>query len=520
MKKTTKRRSPAVSAAGAAKKSGKSTPKKSAAKPAAKAKTSATKSAVRKTAKRRTSAVARRTAGEPITTLPRALKFLAGLSDVERSRIVRYDERTFDLQRMVDLLDDVGNPHEKIRTIHIAGTKGKGSTATMIAAMLRANGMRVGVYSSPHLIDIRERFTIATPTSPGEMISQAEFTRLVAQVAPHCENGRGRVSYFDALTAVAFLFFASQEVDIAVIETGLGGRLDSTNVVTPLVSAITGISIDHTAQLGNTLAKIATEKAGIFKPGVPAVSVPQDDEAKRALRRVAKEKGVELAVLGDELDFSYRFAASRTLGVDPPAKHNYLCLHTPHSDFEHFPVPLVGEHQALNCALALAVIDQLKQLGFALDDQRAMDAMDSVELPGRMQIIHPAPRIIVDCAHNAASIDTVLRAIGQHVTYDSLVTIFGCCSDKDIDGMLAKLACGADKVIFCGIDSVRGANPHDLAKRYQEKFGKVCQVADDLHGAMSIARRAVAKEDLICITGSFYLVGEAIRAADEDTLVV
>ncbi|MEM6560651.1 MAG: Mur ligase family protein, partial [Planctomycetota bacterium] len=266
MKKTTKRRSPAVSAAGAAKKSGKSTPKKSAAKPAAKAKTSATKSAVRKTAKRRTSAVARRTAGEPITTLPRALKFLAGLSDVERSRIVRYDERTFDLQRMVDLLDDVGNPHEKIRTIHIAGTKGKGSTATMIAAMLRANGMRVGVYSSPHLIDIRERFTIATPTSPGEMISQAEFTRLVAQVAPHCENGRGRVSYFDALTAVAFLFFASQEVDIAVIETGLGGRLDSTNVVTPLVSAITGISIDHTAQLGNTLAKIATEKAGIFKP--------------------------------------------------------------------------------------------------------------------------------------------------------------------------------------------------------------------------------------------------------------
>ncbi|MEM8875774.1 MAG: folylpolyglutamate synthase/dihydrofolate synthase family protein [Planctomycetota bacterium] len=469
---------------------------------------------MRKTAKRRTAAVAE-AHSEPITTLARAMKFLASLNDVERRRIVRYDERTFDLRRMHDLLDDVGNPHDKIKTIHLAGTKGKGSTATMIAAMLRANGLRVGVYSSPHLVDIRERFTI-----DGEMISQAEFTRLIAQVAPHCENGHGRVSYFDALTAVAFLHFANQGVDIAVIETGLGGRLDSTNVVTPLVSAITGISYDHMAQLGNTLGKIATEKAGIFKKGVPAVSVPQDDEAKKALRRVAKEKGVELSVLGDELDFSYRFAASRTLGVDPPAKHNYLCLHTPHSDFEHFPVPLVGEHQALNCSLALAVIDQLKQLGYEFDDRAVMDAMHHVELPGRMQIIHRTPRIIVDCAHNAASIDTVLRAIGQHITYDSLVTIFGCCSDKDIDGMLAKLACGADKVIFCGIDSVRGADPRDLAKRYQEKFGKVCQVADNLSGAMSIARRAVAKEDLICITGSFYLVGEAIQACEDQALVV
>jgi dihydrofolate synthase/folylpolyglutamate synthase len=429
----------------------------------------------------------------------KAVRFLNTLSDFERLRIVRYTSQNFDLDRMRTLLKKLGNPQDQFRSVHIAGTKGKGSTCAMVDVMLQANGYKVGTYSSPHLIDIRERIQIN-----GEMISHADFSRLVRLIEPIVARSRPTPTYFDVLTAVAFKYFAENKIDIGVIETGLGGRLDSTNVIKPEVTAITSISKDHMAQLGPTLGHIATEKAGIFKPGVPAVTVIQDPDAEAALKRVADKVGAPLDICGKTIEFSYRFEATRMLGP-----HNRVCLTTPNTRFEHLAVPLIGEHQAINCGLALSIIDKLKTRGIAINDSRAMEGLAKVTIPGRMEMVSQTPRVLVDGAHNGASVDALMKAIGQHIPCDSIVVIFGCCGDKDIPGMLQRITSGADKVIFTKVDNPRTANPDELAARYVELYGKMAQVATTLEDALAIANRAVTKEDLICITGSFYLVGEA-----------
>jgi dihydrofolate synthase / folylpolyglutamate synthase len=436
-----------------------------------------------------------------INSYSKALRFLGSLCDYERLRIVRYNNDNFNLDRMRLLLKKLGNPHDRFRSVHIAGTKGKGSTCAMIAAMLQACGFKVGLYTSPHLVDVRERIVIN-----GEMISRAEFGRLVRLVEPMVTKARPTPTYFDVLTAIAFKYFADHKVDIAVVETGLGGRLDSTNVIRPEVTAITSLSMDHMAQLGPTLTHIATEKAGIFKHGVPALTVVQDPDAEAALKKVAEKVGAPLDIPGKTIEFSYRFESSRMLGP-----HNRICLTTPNSRFEHLAVPLIGEHQAINCGLALAVIDRLKSRGFPINDARAMEGLSKVTISGRMEMISQTPRVLVDGAHNAASLDVVMKAIGQHIPYDSMVVIFGCCADKDVTGMLERITSGADKVIFTRVESIRTADPEELAARYVEQYGKMAQVASNLEEALAIANRAVTKEDLICITGSFYLVGEAKR---------
>ena len=431
----------------------------------------------------------------------KAMRYLDTLTDFERLRIVRYNHQNFDLDRMRSLLRKLGNPHEQFKSIHVAGTKGKGSTCTMLASMLQACGYKVGLYTSPHLLDIRERIVIN-----GEMISHSDFARLIRTIEPVATKMRPTPTYFDVLTAAAFKYFAEHKVDIAVVETGLGGRLDSTNVIVPEVTAITSISKDHMAQLGHTLAKIAEEKAGIFKTGVPAVSVTQDPEAEAVLKRVAEKVGAPLDITGKSIEFSFRFESSRMLGP-----HNRICLTTVNSRFEHLAVPLIGEHQAINCGLALSVLDKLKVRGMNISDAKAMEGLAKTTMPGRMEMLSAKPRVIVDAAHNAASLDALMRAIGQHVPYDSMVVIFGCCADKDVTGMLDRLSSGADKVIFTRVESIRSANPDELAARYVEMYGKMAQVAPTLADALAIAYRAVTREDLICVAGSFYLVGEAKR---------
>jgi dihydrofolate synthase/folylpolyglutamate synthase len=451
------------------------------------------------TANRKLRPFATKTSPSGATTYAKAIRFLNTLADYERQRIVRYNTTNFDLDRMRTLLRKLGNPHEHFRSIHVAGTKGKGSTCAMVASMLQASGHKTGLYTSPHMVDIRERIIVN-----GDMIPQTEFARLVRSIEPIVAHSRPAPTYFDVLTAIAFKYFAEQKVQIAVVETGLGGRLDSTNVIKPEVTAITSISKDHMAQLGNTLAKIAEEKAGIFKRGVPAITVQQAPEVEAVLKRVADKVGAPLDITGKSIEFSYRFESSRMLGP-----HNRICLTTANSRFEHLAVPLMGEHQAVNCGLALSIIDRLKTRGIVINDQRAMEGLVKTTLPGRMEMISQNPRVLVDGAHNAASVDALMRAIGQHVLYDSMVVIFGCCADKDVGGMLDRITSGADKVIFCPVNNIRTADPEELAARYVEQYGKMAQVARSLPDALDIANRAVTKEDLICITGSFYLVGEA-----------
>ncbi len=400
------------------------------------------------------------------------------------------------------MLSALEHPHKSFRTIHIAGTKGKGSTATMLAEMLRGCGHKVGLYTSPHVLTIRERIVV-----DGKMISEAAFAKTIAAVLAITTKAKvAKPTYFEMLTCAAFLHFQIEKVDIAVIETGMGGRLDATNVISPEVVGITSISRDHMAQLGTTLSAIAGEKCGIIKKGVPVISAPQPEEVRAVIQAAAEEVGAPLRYSDEGVQYSYRFEFSRSSG-----RHARICLTTPNSRFEHLQVPLPGQHQAINCGLAVGVLDALKSKGFDIPEQKATAGLANVVLPGRMQIIRELPRVLVDGAHNAASIDALMRAIGQNVTYDSMIVIFACHKDKDADGMIRRLQLGADKMIITRTESSRSAEPSELAATYSENCGKMVQVTDTLEDAMQIAMGAAGREDLICVTGSFYLVAEAIR---------
>jgi len=437
-----------------------------------------------------------------IRTFRSAVNYLDSLTNHERVSRAQYNTTNFGLARMTRLLSALGQPHRTFKSVHIAGTKGKGSTAAMLAEMLRACGLKVGLYTSPHVLSVRERICV-----DGEMIPESAFAKAISAVSAITSKARvASPTYFEVLTAAAFHHFAVENVDIAVVETGLGGRLDATNVITPEVVGITSISFDHLAQLGTDLASIAAEKAGVFKKEIPVVSAPQRRNVRETLTEAARAVEAPLVFSDENVNFSYRFEFSRNSG-----RHARICLTTPTSRFEHLHVPLLGQHQAINCTLALRLLDTLKTRGFPIDDQLAADGLSGLRLLGRMQLIREQPRILVDGAHNAASIHALVRAIGQNITYDSMVVIFACHKDKDISGMIRQIQLGADKIIFTETGSPRSADPTDLLNEYTESCGKMAQVARNLDDAMRIALGAVTREDLICVTGSFYIIAEAIR---------
>ena len=447
-----------------------------------------------------------RTTGKPVAkqirTFRSAVNFLNSLTNFERAVRVHYNETNFGLTRMKRILNALGNPQTSYKTVHIAGTKGKGSTATMLASMLQGCGLKTGLYTSPHILDIRERIAVDST-----LISESEFARAVNAVWTAATKIRvNEPTFFEVLTAAAFVYFEKRGVDIAVVETGLGGRLDATNIIQPEVVGMTSISYDHINQLGRDIVGITREKAGVMKPGAPVISAPQRPEVREALMAAAKDVDAPLRFSNEGVDFSYRFEFSRSAG-----RHARICLTTPTSRFEHLQVPLFGEHQAVNCSLALCLADVLKSKGLPIDDQKAMAGLAEVNLPGRMQMISETPRVLVDGAHNAASISALMRAIGQHITYDSMIVIFGCHKDKDVSGMMRQIQLGADKIIFTSVGTPRSCDPAELAAEYTEHSGKMAQVTDTLEEAMQIAASAGTREDLICITGSFYLVAQAIR---------
>lgn len=442
-----------------------------------------------------------------IPNYPAAVKYLYGRVDVERMQPGRAARDVLKLDRMRLLLSALDNPQEALRCVHIAGTKGKGSTCEMTASCLEACGYAVGIYTSPHMVDVRERIRINR-----KMISHPDFTRMagaVAAAASRLPRAEGEPTFFELMTAMCLLYFAQEAVDIAVIECGLGGRLDSTNVITPEVCAVTSISLDHTQILGDTVEKIAFEKAGIFKPNVPVITVPQSGGVLNVFREVAARVGAPLRIIGQDIEFSMRFEAGVGKGrlARPQSR---VCLSTPRCNFEHLAVPLKGEHQAYNCGLALAIIDRLSERGFTTPEAKVTLGLDRTECPGRMEIAWQSPRILLDGAHNPESIKCLMKAIGATISYDSMVVIFGCAADKDTAGMLDQIDLGADKVIFTKASgNTRAADPEALAKRFTETKNRMCQVAASLPEAVNLANRAVGRDDLICITGSFYLVGEA-----------
>ena len=460
-----------------------------------------TKKTGKKQTRKTLSKVAKVKGKKAFSSYQRAIDYLFERTDYEKQERLRYNVTTFNLKRMEKLLSLLGDPHKKIHTVHIAGTKGKGSTATMLAKMLEANGYKVGLYTSPHVVHLHERIVVNS-----EMISDSQMRSLLNRLYAPVEklSKTDPLTFFEIMTALAFMHFVDKSVDIAVIETGLGGRLDSTNVIKPEVVGITNLSIDHSHQLGSTIDSIAMEKAGVFKRGVPVITVQQDPAAMHVLRSHANAVKAPLSVTGTDIDFSQRFETSREHGP-----HTRICLTTPTSKFEHLRVPLHGKHQAINCGLALAMLDKLKSSGYKIDNEKAAEGLHKVSLAGRMEIICDDPRIMIDAAHNAASIRALIYAIGQNIPYDSMVVIFGCNNDKDVTGMLRELQYGADKVIFIRNNSPKAMSSQDLGDIYTEICGKMYQTAASLGEALQLAKSAVSKEDLICITGSFYLIGLA-----------
>jgi dihydrofolate synthase / folylpolyglutamate synthase len=443
----------------------------------------------------------RRKSNSSLKTYSTALNFLGEFTDYERLSRIGYNHINFNMTRMQKILTSVNNPHRKYPSVHVAGTKGKGSTCHMLANMLQANGLKVGLYTSPHLTDVRERIAIN-----GEMISENDFVTSLNKILPEVRecSAKSSPTFFELMTAMAFSHFADEEVDIAIIETGLGGRLDSTNLIKPQLSVITPISLDHTNILGTTVEQIAAEKAGIIKNGVPILSAPQSPEVKQVLVAAAKLAKAPLLFTGEDIDFSYRFESSRLTGP-----HTRICLTTQRSRFEHLPVPLPGEHQAVNCGLALAVLDALKGKGFAIDDTLALEGLARTRISGRMELICNDPRILIDGAHNPASMEALIKTIGQHVSYDSMLVIFGCAADKDADQMLDQIAMGADKVIFTKSDNLRSADPAELALRFEERTGRMAQWTNTVSEAIRTAGSVVTRGDIICVTGSFCLAGDA-----------
>jgi dihydrofolate synthase/folylpolyglutamate synthase len=267
---------------------------------------------------------------------------------------------------------------------------------------------------------------------------------------------------------------------------------------------ITQIDFDHMHLLGRTLDKIAQEKAGIIKRGVPVITIEQPREAETVIRSAAELAGAPLRVVNRDIEFSFRFGAT-----DDRGPHTRVCIITPTSQFMHLPVPLPGEHQAYNCALALAAIDVLKACGFNIPEAAMHDGLARTSVPGRMELVWSNPKILVDGAHNALSLAALMRCVGAHVPYDSMVCIFGCCEDKDIPAMLEKVSLGGDKVIFTKARSnPRAVDPEELQRKFGEQSGKMSQVARSIGEALNLAQRAVGRDDLICVTGSFYLVGD------------
>jgi dihydrofolate synthase/folylpolyglutamate synthase len=419
--------------------------------------------------------------------------------------------RELRLSRMRRLLRRLDDPHDGLRIIHVTGTKGKGSTAAMLAYSLTASGVRTGLFCSPHLHALEERFLIDNkPAAPAELITLVDDVReaveLLEQGDPrHAERGS---TFFEITTAMGLLHFARRKVGAVVLEVGMGGRLDSTNVVHPAVSVVTSISFDHTRQLGNSLAAIATEKAGIFKRGRPAVSGVCDVEARQAIRRIARRHRCPLRELG--VDFWYDAIPPETPIVRPTA--GTVKAGTWRTDWGHLTLPLLGAHQAHNAAVALAALDALAEVEPALTVPREaiVRGFAALKWPARVEVVAEKPWIVIDGAHNVASAAALADALQTCFPPARRTLVFGTTREKDLEGQLRALLPSFETVIATRyVENPRSVAPEDIAATTFELGGRSVRITQDPAEALALARRLTAPEDLICVTGSLFLAAEA-----------
>ncbi|NYZ79299.1 bifunctional folylpolyglutamate synthase/dihydrofolate synthase [Candidatus Micrarchaeota archaeon] len=395
------------------------------------------------------------------------------------------------LGRTEELLKLFGNPQNDFKSVHIAGTNGKGSVTAMVSSILQEAGFRTGMYTSPHLDDFRERMEV-----DGVPISRDELNSLVERIKPlipKVERKASHPTFFEVTTAVAFKYFSERKVDYAVVEVGLGGRLDATNVITPEVSVITNIGLEHTDVLGKTIGSIAREKGGIIKSGVPVVTAESKGEALRVFERICKEKGAKLIILSKD-------ASIRELRCD--LNGCLFDLKTQVRSYRKLRVPLLGEHQIENAALSVLVAEQL-----GIDERHIRSGLQKVEWPGRLEIIQRKPLLVMDSAHNPPAM-RILRNSLKLFSYDKLILVIGVMKDKAIGDILEEIAPAADCIIINKPNLERAAQPEIIMKE-AKKYGKPIKIIEDVKKSVRYAKSIAGKNDLILITGSIYMLSEA-----------
>lgn len=440
------------------------------------------------------------------------LDYLYSYIDYSLTRNFRYSADKFDLGRMVDLLERLGNPHQQYPIFHVAGSKGKGSTSAMIASALRTAGYRTGFYTSPHLQDFIERIQV-----DGYCISHADVVDMVNEMKPHVE----KVPYlttFELMTALGFLFFAHQGVNAAVIEVGLGGRLDATNVVDPLVSIITSLSLDHINVLGDTLSKIATEKAGIVKYRKPLILSPQKEEARLVVERIAAEREAPLYQVGRDILFApwthsmqnqsfLLWMADEQPMVDEYIESGGRTNWEPH----RLTIPLLGYHQVENAATAYAALQVANLQGLNISERDIQKGFAEVFWPGRFEVLRLHPPFIVDSAHNQDSALKLRLTIDDYLAHSPVILIFGASEDKDVRSMFKELLPRVNKIITTQSVHPRAMDAHDLVEMAHQ-FGTQAQAVVPIEQALEKALELAGNEAAIIATGSIF-VAAAVRQA-------
>ncbi|MCP4539607.1 MAG: bifunctional folylpolyglutamate synthase/dihydrofolate synthase [Chloroflexi bacterium] len=424
------------------------------------------------------------------------IAYLHSLIDYEKMRLDRYTSETHNILRVAQLLEAIGNPHTRFPAVHIAGTKGKGSTAALCEACLRAAGYRTGFYISPHLHTFRERIQ-----TNGQKIAQDQVIALVEEIRPQIERVPN-ITYFEAITAVGFLYFARSKVDVAVVEVGLGGRLDATNVLTPEVSVITSLSLEHTYLLGDTLDKIAYEKAGIIKPGIPVVGARQQAKALQVLESVSQERSAPLTQIGRDWDYEPGPA-----NLDGQAFT--IRKITKDSDLAgEYWIPLLGRHQLENAAIAIATLDILRQQGFDIPAHAVREGLRDVYWPGRMEILSRDPLVVGDGAHNPHSMQVLREALEEWFPDQRWVLVFGASADKDVTGMLNTLSPITEHIIVTRSDHPRSASPVELADAVAS-IGRGAEVSVDMYKSLLRGLATMESNSGLLVTGSTHLVADA-----------
>ena len=432
-----------------------------------------------------------------------AEEYLAEFTDYERMvKAAKVPDDLFDLSRIQALLQKVGDPHLDLHGIHLAGTKGKGSTAVFIEAILRAHGLKTGLFTSPHLIEKEERFRVA-----GRLLRKEEFLQWMNVLRPFLmmlKDTPQPPTFFDILTTVGFLHFRYQGVEAAVMEVGLGGRLDSTNVFVPDTCVITRLGLDHTEKLGNSLSQIAAEKAGIIKPSTPVISHPQEPEARAILEARCLELSAPLFRVGEQIRIEE--SGRENSGV--------FSVYTPHARYPGLSLSALGSHQRINAGAAIAATELFmqKRKGVLPEPDRVREALAATRQPGRIDVLATEPYLVADGAHNPVAVEVLMKTVLEELRFRDLHILFACSKDKDVRAMVEQLAPFARRWTLTSFDFPRIEDPERIREILMDvRPGSDIRITFDPGEGLDDAYRRSGKEDCILCCGSFYLIGEIFK---------